>query len=902
MGAPDAIVEKYVEAIAQYTNTALGDYLSELAKRGDRSTRGNSKEFNDPVWGTIVLEPQEVTVLDSPLLQRLRRIRQLGVAHLVYPGAVHTRLEHSIGVCHQVNRLIESINLHQVDSERNDSNSQVLNGRTRRLLRLTGLCHDIGHGLMSHVVENALKNDSECQQLLLNFKKHLGKDGRLQLSEIAAHCMVQTDSFKKLLSEAYRLAGLPPDPALAEHMANLIVGKYAETSMPLLHELITGPFDADKIDYMPRDATMCGVPIVTDIDRLIQKVRAVQVPEERLPDQLGHIDKTGAPQAMFTIVGLAPSGASTLDEVSLGRSLMFDKIYRHHKVRAAEAMVAAIIDQIGHLIEANPTILPLRIFDDEMLALTSERIKSADPADAGRIQIGLDIAGRLSRRDLFVRAIAFSQHLPHDPYRGRPDHRKAIAEMCRHTNEPAGRLKFVNKLAELVKQIAPLLDPPVNLGPYTENIAAYIWVDPPASSILDTKPDTNHAYLIDHDGQPQLVAEINPQARGWSDAYVNTRDMGYVFTVRELAPVVHIAAEIAARVLYGARIDGQARVHSKQQPDTLQPLRKHLAAQGFYDQFPLDMRPLPEVLERVDATRRLAKVVANLHGYQPLESTADGQLGQHAFRDAHIADWVRQFRPEFAEAALRTTESIALIGPHDINETLDTFFQRQQDNTFIGAYIVPLGGAADSSAIVAYYSRSGAKHHGCRLATLAEALMESSPIIFVDDFVGRGSTAITYFEGLLGQPDTQNLSQSRPRALEPSIAERLRSRPIALAFSAGLIGAEEAVRSRLSELGLNIRGPHINRAQPSLPTVKTALKHTESSLFTEECRRIGRQLLADTGHDEGWIRDRSLGYGNHGLLVVFPYNTPTATLTALWKAGIVDGQPWRPLIPRLKKT
>src|SRR5262249_14295906 len=70
------------------------------------------KEINDAVWRTTFLTPSEVLILDSPLMQRLRRVRQLGVVHWVSPGAGHSRLEHSLGAVHQVQRLCEAINRH----------------------------------------------------------------------------------------------------------------------------------------------------------------------------------------------------------------------------------------------------------------------------------------------------------------------------------------------------------------------------------------------------------------------------------------------------------------------------------------------------------------------------------------------------------------------------------------------------------------------------------------------------------------------------------------------------------------------------------------------------------------------------------------------------------------------
>jgi len=97
------LLQAFGSAIEAWVDAHLSDYLIRLrARPGDE----RPKEVNDPIWGTIVLRPIEVVVLDSPLLQRLRFIRQLGVVHLVYPAANHSRLEHTLGVVHQVDRLI----------------------------------------------------------------------------------------------------------------------------------------------------------------------------------------------------------------------------------------------------------------------------------------------------------------------------------------------------------------------------------------------------------------------------------------------------------------------------------------------------------------------------------------------------------------------------------------------------------------------------------------------------------------------------------------------------------------------------------------------------------------------------------------------------------------------------
>src|SRR5262249_32675810 len=122
--------------------------------------RPQQKVINDAVWGSIRLDPWEVGVLDSPLMQRLRGLRQLGVIHWVYPNAGHSRLEHSIGVVHQVQGLIDGI-------ERNSGRAgqRMVDDVSTKLMRLAGLVHDCGHTIMSHVSESFISKLAGVEEL-----------------------------------------------------------------------------------------------------------------------------------------------------------------------------------------------------------------------------------------------------------------------------------------------------------------------------------------------------------------------------------------------------------------------------------------------------------------------------------------------------------------------------------------------------------------------------------------------------------------------------------------------------------------------------------------------------------------------------------------------------------------
>ena len=174
------------------------------------------KNVQDPVWGRIDLEDEEWAVIQHPLFQRLRRVHQLGLTMLVFPGATHTRFEHSIGTAHVAGLLASR--LIEVDSE-NFSESD------RRLARLAGLLHDIGHGPYSHVSDG-----------------FLGEKGH----EITGAMIVETDH--QLVSAL----GQETCSAIAQILR-------LEGPRTVVRDIVSGPADADKIDYLSRDSHFAGV-------------------------------------------------------------------------------------------------------------------------------------------------------------------------------------------------------------------------------------------------------------------------------------------------------------------------------------------------------------------------------------------------------------------------------------------------------------------------------------------------------------------------------------------------------------------------------------------------------------------------------------------------------------------
>lgn len=182
---------------------------------------GKKKFIRDSVYGDISLSNFEVRIMDMPQFQRLRRIKQLGLISLIYPGATHTRFEHSIGTMNLGSKLSEELGLNSDDIE---------------LIRASALLHDIGHGPFSHVSEGVLSVPHE---------------------ELTKYVVTKT-SMRDLLEEKFDV----------NEIVDIVNGK------GYLGPIVSGELDVDRMDYLLRDSHNTGVAYgIIDYERIISNLK-----------------------------------------------------------------------------------------------------------------------------------------------------------------------------------------------------------------------------------------------------------------------------------------------------------------------------------------------------------------------------------------------------------------------------------------------------------------------------------------------------------------------------------------------------------------------------------------------------------------------------------------------------
>lgn len=284
----------FYDAIKQYFmiiprwkfNLKLDEYLTPTY-----FGRFNSK-LRIPVSGPIILTKEVRKIIDTPGFQRLREVRQLGPAVFVFPGANHTRFEHSLGTysltLKYLNRLYDLPKFKEICEPLDN---------TIKLTVLTALLHDIGHYPYSHYIEQI---------------EDFPKGFKLEKHETRARKFICEGEIKELLEDSWNVD--------LDILCDLIAGKnFRERKHTLIHSFIDSPIDVDKLDYLKRDSVHCGVfyGMGIDVDRILDSL---------------YIDPLGP------IITFTDKGTSCLLSILAGRNIMYQEVYWHKTVKACHGM------------------------------------------------------------------------------------------------------------------------------------------------------------------------------------------------------------------------------------------------------------------------------------------------------------------------------------------------------------------------------------------------------------------------------------------------------------------------------------------------------------------------------------------------------------------------------------
>jgi HD superfamily phosphohydrolase len=276
----------------------------------------------DTLYDRIPLAREEIALIDTAAFARLERIQQLGFVSRVWPGARHTRFEHSLGVLHLTRLAVGHL--------RATSEGRRLTDEDARVAVAAALLHDIGHYPFSHAIEE------------------LGPP--IVPHELAGREIIRGPEMAPVLESYWQI-----EPSRVAAMVDPI-GVGLPASDRLLRGVLSGALDMDKLDYLPRDARACNVPYGgVDTARLIDALQIARVDD-------------GEPDSARVVIG--EKGVSPLHSLINARQEMFDNVYWHHTNRACMVMLLRAVQDALHAGALDPRELH-RLDDASLLSRLS---------------------------------------------------------------------------------------------------------------------------------------------------------------------------------------------------------------------------------------------------------------------------------------------------------------------------------------------------------------------------------------------------------------------------------------------------------------------------------------------------------------------------------------------------
>jgi HD superfamily phosphohydrolase len=374
--------------------------------------------IRDALYDRIPLSAPEVALIGTKTFLRLDRIQQLGFVSRIWPGAKHTRYEHSLGVLHLARLALDHL--------RGTPEGEWISDEDARVIAAAALLHDIGHYPFSHAIEE------------------LGPP--ILPHEDVGRRLIEGPEIAPILRDAWAL-----DPA---RVAAVVApsGRALPSSDTILRGLLSGPLDVDKLDYLPRDARACTVPYGgVDTSRLIDSLGIAEVGSPHPPAPLsldeeeGGMIHGGSPlpregeglgvRAETRIV-VGAKGISPLHSLINARQEMFDNVYWHHTNRACMVMLLRAVQEA--LLAG--AVAPEELTDHDDASLLALMSRPEMPAATRRLTAALH-ERRIYKRTVEVSKRAFELYarlgnLYFDPLARRAVEIELAASLSRLLGEP----------------------------------------------------------------------------------------------------------------------------------------------------------------------------------------------------------------------------------------------------------------------------------------------------------------------------------------------------------------------------------------------------------------------------------------------------------------------------------
>ena len=902
--------------ISDFARKSLSDYIKSINENGfDFSV----KDIFDSVWGTVEFSDAEMCLLDSPILQRLRNIKQLGFANVVYCDAVCTRFSHTIGVTEMATRMcktaLKEMRIENYSKQFPDYDSFDI----EQIVRFAAILHDTGHMLYSHASEIFFSFDENFPRHneIVKAKSFFAEKtcSEVSLHELFSVMIVQSEAMFELLtiigqkSKSFTSKKEEHIKQLQELVSCLIIGVPINKFILPFSTIINSALDADKLDYLMRDSQCTKVPIAVDVPRIICKLGIVCV--DRIHTTEIWNDHTSE-MVQYKLLAIKNSSKNAFYHLSNAKSILYESVYYHHKVLTAETMFRNVLREFYK--EKNLNSIKF----DEIMSFTdnsfdehwqytmgfneNDDIDNVKPEKENAISSISNFICYLKYRQLFKRVSAFSSAYLEG------DH--ALIELfLQNIMEDSMSNKFLEFKAKLLKE-------------YNE-----------VCKLLDVTPFENPIFMFissNYDPCPAIPLERGDGFCLWSEEFLKKDAMEagartrqnqcYLVTNCPKRIPVFLALE---KVVYdyGIRqIKTEATACLKDsQNSNINKYRLELLEKDYYKDC-LDILS-NNFLISIDLFDNISinTILEKFHSFQ---GANDCKITRESV--LHYLRQFLRFSIEYSElkqlfnGIFLLLKSINYLDRDIFVKNFQELINDEITTSKEKINVVFLGGLHDSGNHLIYFINDiQTKENISFQNSIIDALKTnkgSSCIYFFDDGAYSGKQVISIFQEYMGVPkDQRTTSETHVTILDRKNQELLKKKEIVILYVCFNPKSEGVIKEKLKEIELN--------------NVKIKFKidlsnkvFDDSSVFVDENQRkivkkwmyeAGVQILdsekriSDLKYKEHWDKDRieksALGYNDAQQITVFNSNVPTYTLTALWGEGTVNGTRWKGLFNRTKK-
>ncbi|MEY8396239.1 HD domain-containing protein [Lachnospiraceae bacterium 45-P1] len=889
-------VFKEVEA---FTSRKLKNYNAHLESI---KLSSRNKEIFDAVWGNIEFSAGEIYILDSPLLQRLRKIKQLGLAYFVYCGSDYSRFYHTTGVVFLADKMATSLNKCNINSKRDQDYFKAV-------VRLAAIFHDAGHMFLSHVSEHYFGKSplyprhEIISEMLEEFERRARKS--ISLHELLSCMIVNTPEVKRLLEVVgKRLEGVPIDSdesleSLVEYISGLIAGVPVDRNVLPYSSIINGPIDADKCDYLSRDSHVTRVPVAVDISRLTQKLSVVETKEINTSD-LWHMDSDSSKP--FYELAIADSAEKALFQLSIARTIMFDSVYYHHKVLTAETELRGLLNELSNLQEPVFSSFSeiLEYTDNDFSRYFFEQLMSSRTrADIEKIQkvqrewddiLSRNMAKRIAciMPEFLLGTQSAKEHL--------------FDDVLTNLNSDAER-SLLKHLREQYEEINLLLG---NAEASKEE-----------NNILIIQPP-NILY-----GHSKIQVPINlyngkkREFRGYE--LVSSRETSssasYFVTNAENKHLMYLALEKVLYSRYHVLLKDECAACGKFGQADARKYYTQLLNKGYYDDTPELVRD--SILYQYIQENQIQQVKEKFSTYEgPNGYLVGAEEIRYFFKQIICACEKKTKARKLVQGIYRLLMAATFLDRNFIVHNLTMMLQREaiKDKEIL---LLPLGGPGDSGKHLMYY------FNDVRLDKTNIIIKENLPeilddeermtVVFFDDGSYSGKQLLSIMQEYMGVPALERAtSEHHVETLEPKYRDRLKAMTVIYCYL--MFNPENQLNTEkaLHELGIEnvtflyaesmagclLEKTDIFESAEQLLLVKNFLENVGYDIIVSQKKQNG--CFSENWNEER-ARNSALGYNNSQQMVFLKDSVPTYTITPFWFEGTYREMQWRPLFKRTIK-